>query len=58
MSSEPLEEQHSELVTPPDGASGAATPAKPASTAELEEPLEGEFDAAWAVLETLTDPNI
>ncbi len=57
MSSEPQEAQHSELVTPPDGTSGAATPAKPASTGELEEPSEGEFDAAWAVLETLTDPT-
>lgn len=57
MSGERQEEQSSELVTPPDGTSGAATPAKAASAGELEEPSEGEFDAAWVVLETLTDPN-
>ena len=58
MSDTRATEEHSELVTPPDGASGGASAAKPAASGRLEEPAEGEFDATWAVLEALNDPNL
>ena len=57
MSDEQPSEESSALLTPPDGSSSGATAAKPAVSGELQEPSEGEFDAAWAVLEALTDPN-
>lgn len=51
----PVEDSH--LVVPPDGKSGGASAAKPAKPEEQTEASTGEFDAAWAVLEALTDPN-
>ncbi len=58
MSSPSLTEEPPVLITPPDGTSGGASAAKPAASGRLEEPAEGEFDATWAVLEALTDPNL
>lgn len=58
MSDTRTTEDQPDLVTPPDGASGGASAAKPAASGRLEEAAEGEFDATWAVLEALTDPNL
>ena len=52
----PVEDSH--LVVPPDGKSGGASPAKPAEPEEQTKASTGEFDATWAVLEALTDPNL
>lgn len=58
MSDTRATEDQPDLITPPDGVSGGASAAKPAEPEEQTEASTGEFDAAWAVLEALTDPNL